>query len=87
MYPLRMIVGSSRHGKVLPQEDRVTGGATEREDRRVRLMAVAHLTASAAEIRAAVGTTVMQRTVTNRLFQGKLRVRSLVACILLTPNH
>ncbi|GBM76208.1 hypothetical protein AVEN_55044-1 [Araneus ventricosus] len=32
-------------------------------DRRVRRMAVAHRTASAAEIRAAVGTTVTQRTV------------------------
>ncbi|GBM00063.1 hypothetical protein AVEN_214130-1 [Araneus ventricosus] len=42
-------------------------GTTEREDRRVRRMAVAHATASAAEIRAAVGTTVTQRTVTNRL--------------------
>ncbi|GBL96689.1 hypothetical protein AVEN_111834-1 [Araneus ventricosus] len=33
----------------------------------VRRMAVAHRTASAAEIRAAVATTVTQRTVTNRL--------------------
>ncbi|GBL97074.1 hypothetical protein AVEN_254116-1 [Araneus ventricosus] len=45
-------------------------GTTEREDRRVRRMAVAHRIASAAEIRAAVGTTVTQRTVTNRLLQG-----------------
>ncbi|GBM55258.1 hypothetical protein AVEN_18079-1 [Araneus ventricosus] len=44
-------------------------GPTEREDRRVRRMALAHRTASAAEIRAAVGTTVTQRTVTYRLLQ------------------
>ncbi|GBO39985.1 hypothetical protein AVEN_132926-1 [Araneus ventricosus] len=62
-------------------------GTTEREDRRVRHKAVAHRTPSAAEIRAAIGTTVTQRTVTNRLLQGQLRARRPVACILLTPNH
>ncbi|GBM00436.1 hypothetical protein AVEN_179241-1 [Araneus ventricosus] len=62
-------------------------GTTEREDRRVRRMAVAHRSASAAEIRAAVGTTVTQRTVTNRLLQGQLRARRPIACIPLTPNH
>ncbi|GBM54029.1 hypothetical protein AVEN_215401-1 [Araneus ventricosus] len=62
-------------------------GNTEREDRRVRRMAVAHRTASAAEIRAAVGTTVIQRTVANRLHQGQLRARRPVACIPLIPNH
>ncbi|GBN78193.1 hypothetical protein AVEN_20715-1 [Araneus ventricosus] len=62
-------------------------GTTEREDRRVRRMAVAHRSASAAEIRAAVGTTVAQRTVTNRLLQGQLRARRPVVCIPLTPNH
>ncbi|GBN74320.1 Transposable element Tc1 transposase [Araneus ventricosus] len=62
-------------------------GTTEREDRRARRMAVAHGTASAAEIRTAVGTTVTQRTVTNRLLQGQLRDRRPVACIPLTPNH
>ncbi|GBM30418.1 hypothetical protein AVEN_202997-1, partial [Araneus ventricosus] len=62
-------------------------GTTERGDRRVRLIAVAHRTASAAEIRAAVGSTVTQRTVTNRLLQGQLRARRPVACIPLTPNH
>ncbi|GBN33851.1 hypothetical protein AVEN_141982-1 [Araneus ventricosus] len=50
-------------------------------------MAVAHRTASAAEIRAAVGTTVAQRTARNRLLQGQLRARRPVSCILLTPNH
>ncbi|GBM16365.1 hypothetical protein AVEN_28324-1 [Araneus ventricosus] len=50
-------------------------------------MAVAHRTTSAAEIQAAVGTTVTQRTVTNRLFPGQLRVRRPVACIPLSPNH
>ncbi|GBM88383.1 hypothetical protein AVEN_149440-1 [Araneus ventricosus] len=53
----------------------------------VRPMAVAHRTASEAEIRAAVGTTVPQRTVTNRLLQGQLRARRPVAYIPLTPNH
>ncbi|GBM50393.1 hypothetical protein AVEN_97216-1 [Araneus ventricosus] len=62
-------------------------GTTEREDRRVRRIAVANRTASAAEIRAAVGTTETQRTVTNRLLQGKPRARLPVACIPLTPNH
>ncbi|GBO38397.1 hypothetical protein AVEN_224615-1 [Araneus ventricosus] len=62
-------------------------GTTEREDRRVRRMAVAHRAASAAEIRAAVGTTVTQRIVTNRLLQRQLRARRPVACIPLTPNH
>ncbi|GBO39027.1 hypothetical protein AVEN_62219-1, partial [Araneus ventricosus] len=64
-----------------------TRGTTEREDRCVRRMAVAHRTAPAAEIRAAVGTTVTQRTVTNRLLQGQLRARRPVECIPLTPNH
>ncbi|GBO20097.1 hypothetical protein AVEN_178687-1 [Araneus ventricosus] len=50
-------------------------------------MAVAHRTASAAEIRAAVGTTVTQRTVTNRLLQGQLQARRTIACIPLTTNH
>ncbi|GBN63076.1 hypothetical protein AVEN_179738-1 [Araneus ventricosus] len=62
-------------------------GTTEREDHRVRRMAVAHRTASAAEIRTAVGTTVTQRTVTNRLLEGQFRARRPVACIPLTPNH
>ncbi|GBM88890.1 hypothetical protein AVEN_134150-1 [Araneus ventricosus] len=62
-------------------------GTTAREDRRVRRMTVAHRTASAAEIRAAVGTTVTQRTVTNLLLPGQLRARRPVACIPLTPNH
>ncbi|GBM83466.1 hypothetical protein AVEN_138319-1 [Araneus ventricosus] len=48
-------------------------------------MAVAHRTAPAAEIRAAVGTTVTQRTVTNRLLQGQLRAKRPIACIPLTP--
>ncbi|GBM10330.1 hypothetical protein AVEN_131069-1 [Araneus ventricosus] len=50
-------------------------------------MAVAHRTASAAEIRAAVGNTVTKRTVTNRLLQEQLRARRPVVCIPLTPNH
>ncbi|GBN07781.1 Transposable element Tc1 transposase [Araneus ventricosus] len=62
-------------------------GIAEREDRRVRRMAVVHRTASAAEIRATVGTTVTQRTATNLLLQGQLRARRPVACIPLTPKH
>ncbi|GFW53638.1 allene oxide synthase-lipoxygenase protein [Trichonephila clavipes] len=48
---------------------------------------MAHRTASAAEIRAAVGITVTQRTVRNRLLQGQLRARRLVACIPLTQSR
>ncbi|GBN21252.1 hypothetical protein AVEN_205900-1 [Araneus ventricosus] len=62
-------------------------GTTEREDRRIRRTAVSHRTASAAEIRAAVGTTVTQRTVRNRLLDVQLRARRPVACIPLTPRH
>ncbi|GBN59442.1 Transposable element Tc1 transposase, partial [Araneus ventricosus] len=62
-------------------------GANERKDRHVQRMAVAHRIASAAEILAAVGTTMTQLTVTNRLLQGQLRARRPVACIPLTPNH
>ncbi|GBN51054.1 hypothetical protein AVEN_236621-1 [Araneus ventricosus] len=62
-------------------------GTTERKDRRVERMAVAHRTASATEIRAAIDTTVTQRTVTNRLLQGQLKARRPVACIPPTPNH
>ncbi|GBO07957.1 hypothetical protein AVEN_220591-1 [Araneus ventricosus] len=62
-------------------------GTTEREDRRVRRLALVHRTASVAKIRAAVGTTVTQRTVTNRLLQGEIRARHSIACIPLTPNH
>ncbi|GBO29914.1 Transposable element Tc1 transposase [Araneus ventricosus] len=50
-------------------------------------MGVVHRTASAAKIRAAVGTTEAQRTATNQLLQGQLRARRPVACIPLTPNH
>nr|GBO35633.1 hypothetical protein AVEN_40430-1 [Araneus ventricosus] len=50
-------------------------------------MAVAHRTASSAEIRAVVGATVTQLTVTNRLLQGQLRAIRPVVCIPLTPNH
>ena len=62
-------------------------GTTEREDRRIRRTAVTHRTASAANIRAAVGTTVTQRTVRNRLLEEQLRARRPVACIPLTPSH
>ncbi|GBL92307.1 hypothetical protein AVEN_35850-1 [Araneus ventricosus] len=45
------------------------------------------MAASAAEIRAAVGTTVAQQTATNWLLEGQLRARRPVACIPLIPNH
>ncbi|GFY04107.1 transposable element Tc1 transposase [Trichonephila clavipes] len=50
-------------------------------------MAVAHCTASTAEIRAAVGTTVTQQTVRSQLLQRQLRARHPVACIPLTSSH
>ncbi|GBM03329.1 hypothetical protein AVEN_256879-1 [Araneus ventricosus] len=87
MYPLCMIVGSSGQGKVLPQEDRVPGGHVALLRGKIQRMAVAHRTASATKIRAAVGTTVTLRTVTNLLLQGQPRDRHPVACIPLTPNH
>ncbi|GFU66176.1 HTH_Tnp_Tc3_2 domain-containing protein [Trichonephila clavipes] len=48
-------------------------GSIKRKDSRIRRTAVVHRTASAAEIRAAVGTTVIRRTVRNRLLQGDLQ--------------
>ncbi|GFU68034.1 transposable element Tcb2 transposase [Trichonephila clavipes] len=39
------------------------------------------------KLRAAVGTTVTQRTVRNWLLQGQLLTRHPVACIPLTPRH
>ncbi|GFY04549.1 transposable element Tcb2 transposase [Trichonephila clavipes] len=68
-----MIVGCSGQGMVLPQENRIPGGHVAL----LRGTAVAHRTASAAEIRAAVGTT------TNR----QLRARRPIACIPLTPCY
>ncbi|GFX87851.1 HTH_Tnp_Tc3_2 domain-containing protein [Trichonephila clavipes] len=61
-----------------------TRGSTDREDRRIRRTAVVHSTASPSEIPAAVGTTVTQRTVINRLLQEQLQAS---ACIPLTPSH
>ncbi|GFY13204.1 HTH_Tnp_Tc3_2 domain-containing protein [Trichonephila clavipes] len=60
---------------------------TEREDHRIRHTAMARRTATAAEIRAAVDTTVAQRTVRNWLFQGQLQARRPVELITLTPSH
>ena len=62
-------------------------GTTEKEDRRILHTTVMHRTASATNIRAAVGTTVTQRTARNQLLKWQLRVRSPVACIPLTPSH
>ena len=72
---------SSRPGSGRPR------GTIERENRRIRSTAVTHRTASAANIRAAVGTTVTQRTARNRLLEGQLRAGLPVACIPLTPSH
>ncbi|GFV62897.1 uncharacterized protein TNCV_472391 [Trichonephila clavipes] len=88
-YPQCMIVESSDQRMVL-QEDQVPDGqvALLRGKTTVFVcMAVAHCTASAAEIRAAIGTKVTQRTVRNRLLQGQLKVRRPVACIPLSPSH
>ncbi|GBL96936.1 hypothetical protein AVEN_182517-1 [Araneus ventricosus] len=82
-----MIVGSSGQGKVLPQEDRVQGGHVALLRGKTAVFGVWLRTASAAEIRAAAGTTVTQRIATNRFLQGQLRARRPVACIQLTPNH
>ncbi|GBL88194.1 Transposable element Tc1 transposase [Araneus ventricosus] len=57
-------------------------GTTEREDHRIRRTAVSHRTASAA-----VGTTVTQRAVRNRLLDAQLHARRPVACIPLIPRH
>ncbi|GFU44074.1 uncharacterized protein TNCV_4952511 [Trichonephila clavipes] len=46
-----------------------------------------HHIVPAAEIRAAVSTTVTQRTVRHQLLQGQLRARNSVACIPLTASH
>ncbi|GFT06739.1 uncharacterized protein TNCV_642961 [Trichonephila clavipes] len=59
----------------------------QRENRRIRCRAVVHRSASASEIRAAVGTTVKQRTVKNQLIQGQHRTRRPVSCISLIPSH
>ena len=64
-----------------------TRATTARDDRRIRRMAVANRTASAAEITASVGSRVTRRTVTNRCLEGQLRARRPVAFLPLTPNH
>ncbi|GFX20374.1 uncharacterized protein TNCV_3487321 [Trichonephila clavipes] len=90
MYPLCMIVDSSDQSMVLPRTDRDfrwPPGTTMMDDHRIRHMSVVHHKESVAEIRAAVGTTVTQRTVRNRLLQGQIRARHPVACIPLTPSH
>ncbi|GFW79231.1 uncharacterized protein TNCV_2476381 [Trichonephila clavipes] len=57
------------------------------KDHRIRCIAVVRHTASAAEFRAAVGTTVTQRTIRNRLLHGQNRAWNPVACIPLIPSH
>ncbi|GFS59082.1 transposable element Tc1 transposase [Trichonephila clavipes] len=48
---------------------------------------VMHRSAYATEIRVALGTTVTQGTVRNRLLQGQIRARRPVACFPPTPSH
>ncbi|GFT08635.1 transposable element Tc1 transposase [Trichonephila clavipes] len=62
-------------------------GHEGRKDHRIRHTAVVHRTASAPKIRDAVGITVRQRTVRNRLLQEQLRARCHVVCIPPTPSH
>ncbi|GFV19730.1 HTH_Tnp_Tc3_2 domain-containing protein [Trichonephila clavipes] len=80
-----MIVGSRGQGLELSQEGWVMArGPTERECHRFRRNTMAHPTESAAEIRPAVGTTMTQRNVRNRLLEGRLRARHSVTCIIQT---
>lgn len=60
---------------------------TDKEDFSVRRIVLAHLTVSAAGIRAAFDTIVTKRTVIKRLLQGQFQARCSVAGIPLTPNH
>ncbi|GFT62499.1 HTH_Tnp_Tc3_2 domain-containing protein [Trichonephila clavipes] len=86
MHSMRMIVGSSGQGTDSTASRKLSSGwsrgTTEREDLRIR----SHRTAFSAEIRAAVGTPLTQRTVRNQLLQGQFLDRRPVACILLTPS-
>ncbi|GBM62653.1 hypothetical protein AVEN_257257-1 [Araneus ventricosus] len=82
-------VGGSDHGNVLFQEDRspVHSATTERKDRRIHHMVIAHRTASAAEIISTVGTRVTRRIITNRLLKEWIQSRRLILFMPLTPNH
>ncbi|GFX40684.1 hypothetical protein TNCV_1218071 [Trichonephila clavipes] len=65
MYPLCMIDGSSSSRfstASKPASSKRPCGTTEREGHRIRRTSVVHRTDSAAEIRAAVDTTVTQRS-------------------------
>ncbi|GFW41829.1 transposable element Tc1 transposase [Trichonephila clavipes] len=77
----RYITGSRRPGSRWPR------CPTESKDRSIQHPAVAHHTASQAKIRAALCTTVTQRTLKNRFLQRQFRARRPVACIPLTPSH
>ncbi|GFU96771.1 uncharacterized protein TNCV_2193481 [Trichonephila clavipes] len=62
----------SRDGTALKQDFWCPRGTTEREDRHMRRKAVTHCSAFELEIRTAVGTTVTQGIVRNRLLEGQL---------------
>lgn len=85
MYPPCMIADSwSRESITLRRlKSASPRDTTEGEDRRVGRTAVAHRSASEADIRAVLGTIVIQRTDTNRLLQGHLRLQGHP----LTPKH
>ncbi|GFV78576.1 transposable element Tc1 transposase [Trichonephila clavipes] len=81
---------SSGQGMVQPQKERVSGGLGALLKGETAVFGVwprCTVTASVAEVRAAVGTTVTQCTVRNRLFQRQLQARHPVACVPLTPSH
>ncbi|GFU59351.1 uncharacterized protein TNCV_4198701 [Trichonephila clavipes] len=85
--PLCMLVGSNGQGMALPKEDQVPGGHIALLRGKIAVSGVLlRRIESAAEIRAAVGTTVTQQTVRNRLRQGQLKANQPVACIQATTS-
>ncbi len=59
----------------------------ERQDRRIRRMALATRSATSAQIRSVVTPHVTARTVRNRLLESGLRSRVPLQCLPLTPAH
>ncbi|GBM27747.1 hypothetical protein AVEN_25363-1 [Araneus ventricosus] len=68
-------------------EVRRTRATTEREDCRIRRMAVAHRTASSAKIQASLGPRVKYLTKKINILEEQLRDRLVEAFMHLTPNH
>lgn len=77
----------SREGTARKTGSRRPRGTPQMEYHRYWSIAGAHHAASAAEIRAAGGTTVIQRTLKSRLLQGQILARRPVACPLLTLTY